>query len=70
MKAAIKTYFLKLVFLNNFKNPWKVNEEKFTFNSIETWKPTTKLDTTSFKKDLPRILIKFLVNSYIIYLSY
>ena len=42
----------------------KVNVEKFTFNSIEAWKSTTLLQTNFFQKDLPRILIKFLVISY------
>ena len=45
------------------KNPSKVNVEKLTFSNIEAWKSTTLLQTNSFKKDLLRILIKFLVIS-------
>ena len=43
---------------------WKVNVEKFTYSNIEAWKPTTLLQTNSFKQDLLRVLTKFLVTSY------
>ena len=36
----------------------------FNFNNVEASKPTTLLQKNSFKKDLLRILIKFLVISY------
>ena len=44
------------------KNPWKTNEEKFTFSNTEAWKPATLLETKSFRKDLRQILIKFFGN--------
>ena len=38
--------------------------ENFTFSNIEAWKPTNLLQTNSFKKDLPRILIILIVFSH------
>ena len=46
------------------KNPLQVNIEKFTFGNIEDWQPTTLLQAHSIKKDLPGVLITFLVISY------
>ena len=34
---------------------WKMNVEKFTFSSIETWKPATSLQTNSFIRDFTGI---------------
>ena len=36
----------------------------FNFSYVEAWKPEILLQTNSLKKDLLRILIKFLVISY------
>ena len=38
----------------------KINVEKFTFSSTEAWKSATSLQTNSFMRDFPRILIRFL----------
>ena len=54
---------MKKVFLNSWKNPWKINEERFTFSNTEAWKPTTLLQTSSFTMDLPRILFQVLIIS-------
>ena len=53
-----KNAFLEIGVPEQFMKSWKILVEKFTFSSIEAWKPATSLQTNSFIRDLSRIPIK------------
>ena len=62
--SKIRTIFFDFQKRIGGLSPRKVNVGKFNFSSIEDWKCSTLLQTNSFKRDLPRILIKFLITFY------
>ena len=69
-KSRKQNTFIEVDVPKRLKKFSKNKRREVHFGNTETRKPSTLLQTSSFKKDLPRILVKFLDIFYISHLDY